>query len=45
MYPVIDLEVENEDLTPLWHILKDKIEYKTENVGVARMVCPQKRNH
>ena len=45
MYPVIDLEVENEDLTPLWHILKDKIECKTENFGVARMVCPQKRNH
>ena len=24
---------------------KDKIECKTENLGVARMVCPQKRNH
>ena len=40
----MDLEVENKDLTPLWHILKDKIEFKTENFGVARMVCPQKRN-
>ena len=39
------LELENEDLTPLWHILKDKIECKTENFGVARMVCPPKRNH
>ena len=38
------LELENEELTPLWHILKDKIECKTDNFGVAGMVCPPKRN-
>ena len=38
------VEVENEDLTDLWHILKDKIECKTDNFGVAAMVCPPKRN-
>ena len=38
------LELENEDLTELWHILKDEIECKTKNFGVARMVCPPKRN-
>ena len=38
------LELENEELTPLWHILKDKIECKTDNFGVAKMVCPPKRN-
>ena len=39
------VEVENEDLTDLWHILKDKIECKTKNFGVTRMECPLKRNH
>ena len=38
------LELENEELTELWHILKDKIECKTDNFGVAAMVCPPKRN-
>ena len=38
------LELENEELSPLWHILKDKIECKTDNLGVAAMVCPPKRN-
>ena len=38
------LEVENEDLTELWHILKEEIECKTKNFGVARMECPPKRN-
>ena len=39
------LELENKGLTQLWHILKDKIECKTNNFGVARMMCPPKRNH
>ena len=39
------VELENEDMTSSWHILKDKIEYKTENFGVTRMECPPKRNH
>ena len=39
------IEQENEDLTELWHILKDKIECKTKNFGVTRMECPLKRNH
>ena len=38
------LELENKDLTRLWHILKDKIECKTNNFEVARMECPPKRN-
>ena len=38
------LEVKNEDLTELWHILKEQIKCKTTNFGVARMVCPPKRN-
>ena len=38
------VEVENEGLTPLWHILKVKIECKTEDFGVTRMECPPKRN-
>ena len=38
------VEVENEDLTELWHILKGKIECKTENFGVAGMECLPKRN-
>ena len=38
------VEVENEELTELWHILKEEIECKTENFGVAGMVCPPKRN-
>ena len=38
------LELENKDLTRLWHFLKDKIECKTKNFGVARMVCPAKTN-
>ena len=38
------VELENEELTPIWHILKDKIECKTKNFGVAKMMCPPKRN-
>ena len=38
------VEVENKDLTELWHILKGKIECKTENFGVAEMECLPKRN-
>ena len=40
------VQLENEDLTPLWHTLKDKIECMTEDFGVIRMEClPAKRNH
>ena len=38
------VEVENEDLTELWHILKEDIECKTENFGITAMLCPPKRN-
>ena len=38
------VELENEDLTDYWHLLKEKIECETENFGTAKMVCPPKRN-
>ena len=38
------VELENEDLTNYWYLLKENIECKTKNFGIAAMVCPPKRN-
>ena len=37
---IIDLEY--QDLTALWHILKKNIESVKENIGALLMVCPKK---
>ena len=36
------LRLENEELTELWHILKDLIGVEEENPGIIKMVCPPK---
>lgn len=38
------LRLEYEELTSLWHFLKDIFESKSKNFGVIRMVCPPKRD-
>ena len=38
------IELEYQDLTALWHILKKNIESDKENIGALLMVCPKKRN-
>jgi hypothetical protein len=37
------LYLEYEELTDMWHLLKDTIESKDDNFGIIRMVCPPKR--
>ena len=37
------LYLENDELTELWHYLKDMIECKQTNFGIIEMVCPPKR--
>ena len=36
------LNVENTELTELWHFIKNIIECKEENFGIIKMVCPRK---
>ena len=38
------VSLKNEEMTSLWHFLKEMIESKENNFGVIRMVCPPKRN-
>ena len=36
--------LEYEELTELWHYLKDIIECKEKNFGITKMICPPKRD-
>ena len=38
------IELEYQDLTDLWYILKRKIEFDKEKFGALLMVCPKKRD-
>ena len=39
------LSLDYDELTGLWHFLKDKIESKEKNFGAIRMLCPPKLNY
>lgn len=38
------LQLEYEDLTRLWHLLKCIIESEEKNFGIIKMICPPKRD-